>query len=82
MDFWKDIAFIDSTDADIDYSKQAVVEFERGMGDRVNEYIAQFQSDYRFDRLKAYDIGGLVVYTQKDSVRAVYDYENFRGWLV
>lgn len=82
MDFWNDIEFINTAEADIDYSERAIAEFERGMGDRVDEYIARFQSDCALDQLTAYDIGGLVVYTQKGSVRAVYDYENFRGWLV
>lgn len=28
------------------------------------------------------DIGGLVVYTEGGAVRAVYDYENYTGWIV
>jgi hypothetical protein len=28
------------------------------------------------------DIGGLVVYTREGRVRAVYDYEQFMGWVV
>ena len=77
-----DIEFINTTPASIDYSDRAVAEFERGMGDRVEEYTAQFERDCAVAQCDSDDIGGLIVYTLEGSLRAVYDYENFVGWRV
>jgi hypothetical protein len=40
----------------------------------------QFEALYKLG--EGEDIGGLVVYTVNDAVRAVYDYEQFMGWVV
>lgn len=79
MDY--DIDFINTAESDIDYSESAIAEFERGMGDRIEYYTERFESDCALEECAADDIGGLIVYTSEGSVRAVYDYENFRGWL-
>ena len=80
MDY--DIDFINDTDADIDYSESAIAEFERGMGDRIEHYTERFESDCALEECDADDIGGLIVYSSEGALRAVYDYENFVGWVV
>ncbi len=77
-----DIDFINETEHDIDYSERAIAEFERGMGDRCEYYTEQFERDCALEECESDDIGGLIVYTSEGAVRAVYDYENFVGWLV
>ncbi len=77
-----DIDFINTTEHDIDYSEQAIEEFERGMGDRIEYYTERFESDCALEECEQDDIGGLIVYSAEGTLRAVYDYENFRGWLV
>jgi hypothetical protein len=77
------IEWINDADYTADYSKEAIAEFEAGMGDGVEKYTELFESDYS-GQLKGCDcddIGGLVVYTKDSTVVAVYDYENFVGWL-
>jgi hypothetical protein len=80
MDY--DIEFINTTDSTVDYSERAIAEFERGMGDRIEVYTEQFESDCGLELCDADDIGGLIVYSAEGALRAVYDYENFCGWLV
>jgi len=46
-----------------------------------NDAQSQFEQDYAAGAA-AEDIGGLVVYTVDSRVVAVYDYENFVGWVV
>ena len=41
---------------------------------------AAFEAKYALD--EGEDIGGLVVYAAEGQLRAVYDYENFTGWVV
>ena len=41
---------------------------------------AAFEAKYALD--EGEDIGGLVVYAAEGVVRAVYDYEQFMGWVV
>lgn len=41
---------------------------------------AAFEAAYALQ--EGEDIGGLVVYAAEGVVRAVYDYENFTGWVV
>ncbi len=77
-----DIEFINTAEHDIDYSESAIAEFERGMGDRIEHYTERFESDCALEECEQDDIGGLIVYTSEGAVRAVYDYENFVGWLV
>lgn len=79
-----DIDWINSAEPSVNYSDRAVAEFEAGMGDRVEHYTEQFEREFA-DSLRGCDrddIGGLVVYVCAGEVRAVYDYENFYGWVV
>jgi hypothetical protein len=71
-----DIEFINTTKPTVDYSAQAESEYEQGMGSRIEEYTLKFEQQY--DLSEGDDIGGLIVYEG----RAVYDYENFVGWVV
>jgi Mg2+/Co2+ transporter CorC len=71
-----DIEFINEVEATVDYSEQAVAEYEQGMGDRIEYYTERFESEYSVS--EGEDIGGLIVYAEG---RAVYDYENFCGWV-
>ena len=80
MDY--DIEFINDTDPTVDYSDSAIAEFERGMGDRIEYYTEHFESDCALEECDAEDIGGLIVYSAGGALRAVYDYENFCGWVV
>ena len=80
MDY--DIEFINDTDSTVDYSDSAIAEFERGMGDRIEYYTERFESDCALEECDAEDIGGLIVYSAGGALRAVYDYENFVGWVV
>jgi hypothetical protein len=53
------------------------------MGDRIEEYTDTFEIDYITgqDIDDSDDIGGLIVYLKEGKVFAVYDYENFCGWI-
>ncbi len=70
------IEFINTTKPTVDYSVKAVAEYEQGMGSRIDEYTELFEQQYNLTG--GDDIGGLIVYEG----RAVYDYENFVGWVV
>lgn len=70
-----DIEWINETACVVDYSAEAVEEYEAGLGDGIAKYTARFERE--FNVAKGKDIGGLIVYT--DSI--VYDYENFCGWV-
>ena len=67
-----DIDFINETAPTVAYDEDAQQQFEQA---------------YIFEKAltagaAAEDIGGLVVYTVDSRVVAVYDYENFVGWVV
>jgi hypothetical protein len=79
------IEWINTEQPVADYSKEAIAEFEASGDDGVDKYTEQFEADYS-EQLKdcgCDDIGGLVVYVNKGTttVRAVYDYDNFVGWV-
>ena len=79
-----DIDVINTLERTVDYSAEAVAEYEQGLGDRIEEYTDTFELDYISGR-GAYDsddIGGLIVYLKEGKVFAVYDYENFCGWVL
>jgi hypothetical protein len=69
------IEWINATASTVDYSAQAVDEYKRGMGSRVDEYTLKFENDFNVSNGE--DIGGLIVYSDS----CVYDYENFVGWV-
>lgn len=71
-----DIEWINETATVVDYSEQAVAEYEAGLGDGVDKYTARFEEEFGFSN--GDDIGGLIVYAEG---KAVYDYENFCGWI-
>jgi hypothetical protein len=70
-----DIEWINDTAAVVDYSEQAVSEYEQGQGDRIEEYTQRFEREMGVS--EGEDIGGLIVYSEN----CVYDYENFCGWV-
>jgi len=81
---YEEIEFINETAPTVSYEVQAMAEYEAGLGDGIDKYTTQFETDFA-DALRGCDnddIGGLIVYVNADEVRAVYDYENFCGWVV
>ena len=79
-----DIDCINTMTRTVDYSAEAIREYEQGMGDRVAEYTDRFEIDYITgqDIDDSDDIGGLIVYLKDGREFAVYDYENFCGWIL
>ena len=76
-----DIEWINTTPFSIDYSEQAVREWDQGMKNCIDVYTDKFEKQYNLNECT--DIGGLIVYTAvNNTVVAVYDYENFVGWVV
>jgi hypothetical protein len=69
------IEWINATAYTVDYSAQAVAEYEQGMGSRIDEYTQRFEQEFGVS--EGEDIGGLIVYSDS----CVYDYENFCGWV-
>jgi hypothetical protein len=69
-----DIDWINDTPYTVDYSQQAVSEYEQGQGDRIEHYTERFEREMGVG--EGEDIGGLIVYSND----CVYDYENFCGW--
>jgi hypothetical protein len=69
-----DIDWINDCAAAVDYSEQAVKEYEQGLGSRIEEYTQRFEAEMGVSGGE--DIGGLIVYSDD----CVYDYENFCGW--
>ncbi len=70
------IDFINTTKPTVEYDYE-------GYNDPIDELTVKFESDYA-DQMRGCDsddIGGLIVYTNAGDVRAVYDYENFCGWV-
>ena len=70
-----DINWINGAPRVVDYSAEAVAEYEAGLGDGIEKYTARFERE--FNVTDGEDIGGLIVYS--DNI--VYDYENFCGWV-
>jgi len=70
-----DIAYINSTKPTIDYSAEAIAEYEQGLGNGIERYTERFEQEFRLEQGE--DIGGLIVYENG----SVYDYENFVGWV-
>jgi hypothetical protein len=70
-----DIEYINEAEPVVDYSEQAVQEYEQGMGDRIEYYTERFEAEMGVSGGE--DIGGLIVYNEGS---VVYDYENFCGW--
>jgi hypothetical protein len=79
-----DIEVINTLARTVDYSTKAVAEYEAGLGDRIEEYTDTFEIDYitGMGVDASDDIGGLIVYLKEGKVFAVYDYENFCGWVL
>ena len=79
-----DIECINTMTKTVDYCAEAVAEYEAGLGDRIEEYTDTFEIDYitGMDVDDSDDIGGLIVYLKEGKVFAVYDYENFCGWVL
>jgi hypothetical protein len=78
MDF--DIEFINETAATVDYSTEAVAEYEAHSNSVIEKYTEIFETEHIVT--DGEDIGGLIVYSQAGQLQAVYDYENFCGWVV
>ncbi len=70
-----DIEWINTTPATVDYSKEAVAEYEAGADDGIEKYTERFERE--FNVTQGENIGGLIVYSDT----CVYDYENFCGWI-
>ncbi len=76
MSYGKKIEFINTTKPTVEYDYE-------GYDDPIDELTEKFEIDYA-DHMRGCDsddIGGLIVYTNAGDVRAVYDYENFCGWI-
>ena len=78
------IEFINTTQANVNYSVEAEAAYNAGNDNVINEYTLRFEQDCAevLRGCDSDDIGGLIVYTNAGDVRAVYDYENFCGWTV
>lgn len=75
-----DIEFINTTEKTVDYSDRAITEYKAGEGDGIEKYTEIFEQEYSV--ANGEDIGGLIVYSKDNKLQAVYDYENFCGWVV
>lgn len=75
-----DIEFINETKQTVNYSDRAITEYEAGEGDGIEKYTEIFEQEYSV--ANGEDIGGLIVYSKDNKLQAVYDYENFCGWVV
>ena len=70
-----DIEWINGAARTVDYSAEAVAEYEAGLGDGIRKYTRRFEAEFSVS--EGEDIGGLIVYSEN----CVYDYENFCGWV-
>ena len=70
-----DIEWINTTAATVDYSTEAIAEYEAGHDDGIEKYILRFETEHNLSGGE--NIGGIIVYSDT----CVYDYENFRGWI-
>jgi hypothetical protein len=75
-----DIEFINTTEKTVDYTKQAETDFDAGDYFTCEKYTEIFEAEYGVEGGE--DIGGLIVYGKAGQLQAVYDYENFCGWVV
>jgi hypothetical protein len=75
-----DIEFINETAASVDYSTEAVAEYKATGDSVIEKYTEIFETEHIV--AGGEDIGGLIVYSQAGQLQAVYDYENFCGWVV
>ncbi len=75
-----DIEFINTTEKTVDYTKQAETDFDAGDYFTCEKYTELFEQEYAV--ADGEDIGGLIVYSKDTKLQAVYDYENFCGWVV
>jgi hypothetical protein len=66
------------------YCTEAVEEYEQGLGDGIEKYTARWEAEFAdtLENCSADDIGGLIVYLRGNKEVAVYDYENFCGWIL
>jgi hypothetical protein len=66
------------------YSTEAVEEYEQGLGDGIDKYTGKFYVEVveGLGHTDSDDIGGLIVYLRGSVPVAVYDYENFCGWVL
>lgn len=71
-----DIDFINSQRPTVQYSDWENLKFPQEV------LTVRFEQEYVQGEYEGDDIGGLIVYSRQGTVRAVYDYENFRGWVV
>ena len=70
-----DINWINGCARTVDYSDEAVAEYEAGLGNGIEKYTLRFEAEFNVSG--GNDIGGLIVYSDT----CVYDYENFCGWI-
>jgi hypothetical protein len=70
----RDIEFINEIKPTVDYSIDAIRDFQGGDKDVIFSYTSRFEK--QFDTGMGEDIGGIIVYENH-----VYDYENFQGWV-
>lgn len=82
-----DIKFINSTEPVVDYSENANTDLQASVleySQIIDRYTALFESQFAelINSSRREDIGGLIVYSRAGEVSAVYDYENFYGWVV
>ncbi len=69
------IEWINGAERTVDYSEEAVGEYEAGLGDGIAKFTKRFEAEFGVSKGK--DLGGLIVYSEN----CVYDYENFVGWV-
>ena len=72
-----DIEFINTTEKTVDYSSKVT---DNQFIDAIELYTNIFEVEYEV--ANGEDIGGLIVYGKDGKLQAVYDYENFCGWVV
>lgn len=76
-----DIDWINETKPTANYHDEAIAEYEAGMGDGIVKYTKRFEAEHNFVEQDGDDIGGLIIYSKEGKLAAVYDYENYWGWL-
>ena len=73
-----DIDFINETKPTVNYQTEALADSD----DCIDKFTERFQQEHGLKTQQGNDIGGLIVYSRKGKLAAVYDYENFWGWVV
>ena len=68
----------------VNYCAEAVAEYEAGLGDGIEKYTDRWEAEFAdtLENCTTDDIGGLIVYLRGAKPVAVYDYENFCGWVL